>query len=544
MPVPVTLTFPVCVNMSSGDVEIFGQDVTTSNKAVIFDLSMNYLDISGMFTYIQQSNNPNDVTVNPTAGFDYRQFVNDTNLVLNRPVSIDTTTGYSWWPNAQDSRKADATSPLFHYDDIYNFILATVAYNTFSHPLAQAALNNDYEIIKSCSDSKIAANLATAIQNLSEEQCKVIFQEMVKQDPSRFSKDDTNSTEQPVSHPVGSPQTLVFLPGDRLQFEFKIKGYNTYRVTNPPSEPSAGTMWPIDSSWTQLGSQGDEYYTAIVKLENVPQSNVKVFNVGDVNTFTVPTGVSTLHVELWGAGGGGGKFGGYGGAGAYVKGDLAVTAGETLKVIVGKGGANGGVAGTEDEGAGGGTLYNSADNGIYNAGSGGGRSAIQRAGDDVVTAGGGGGGALGMMRVFLSVANRQDFPYKYEDSTFLSTTGGAAHWQDTSEGGYNRDDSSYNASLGASQSAGGANGGAKYTGATSTTGSGGGGGGYYGGGVYPDDVKWGGGAGSSYTANLTNATGADGFGFKAPKVSSPYKVWNVAEGGVTGNNGLVVISWD
>ena len=51
---------------------------------------------------------------------------------------------------------------------------------------------------------------------------------------------------------------------------------------------------------------------------------------GAEQSFTVPTGVKTLKVKLWGAGGGN-----YGGSGAFVSGNLAVTAGETLSIIVG-----------------------------------------------------------------------------------------------------------------------------------------------------------------------------------------------------------------
>ena len=63
--------------------------------------------------------------------------------------------------------------------------------------------------------------------------------------------------------------------------------------------------------------------------------------------FTVPAGVTTLFVEVWGGGGGGGARspngtgGGPGGAGGYSSGKLTVTGGEQLQMLIGTGGGGG-----------------------------------------------------------------------------------------------------------------------------------------------------------------------------------------------------------
>jgi hypothetical protein len=99
------------------------------------------------------------------------------------------------------------------------------------------------------------------------------------------------------------------------------------------------------------------------------------------NVFAVPAGVTSITVEMWGAGGGGGggggggEAGGAGGGGGYTRTTIAVTPAENLNVIVGGGGSGG--TGSANSGAGGG---------------GGGHSEVNRSGTALAIAGGGGGG--------------------------------------------------------------------------------------------------------------------------------------------------------
>lgn len=68
---------------------------------------------------------------------------------------------------------------------------------------------------------------------------------------------------------------------------------------------------------------------------------------GSSGTWTVPTGVTSVHVRMWGGGGGGGGsntgsgFGYRGGGGGYCEGYLSVTPGANITVTVGVGGAGG-----------------------------------------------------------------------------------------------------------------------------------------------------------------------------------------------------------
>src|SRR5580698_2437513 len=113
---------------------------------------------------------------------------------------------------------------------------------------------------------------------------------------------------------------------------------------------------------------------------------------GGDQTFPVTTGVTSLDVRMWGAGGGGIDPGYFlnqysGGGGGYTTGTAAVTPGEVLTVTAGRGGVIKGVAPTYGGGGAGGTGGEPGD-------SGGGMSALWDGAfgtDPLLIAGGGGG---------------------------------------------------------------------------------------------------------------------------------------------------------
>lgn len=121
---------------------------------------------------------------------------------------------------------------------------------------------------------------------------------------------------------------------------------------------------------------------------------------GALQQWTVPGGVDTIRVKMWGAAGGGGPdvTNNAGGGGGYSELSLPVSAGEVIDIVVGGGGASaqghtGGAGGWPNGGHGG--SGNRVENGINvgGGGGGGGRSQISRAGVLLAIAGGGGGSA-------------------------------------------------------------------------------------------------------------------------------------------------------
>ena len=268
-----------------------------------------------------------------------------------------------------------------------------------------------------------------------------------------------------------------------------------------------------------------------------------IYTTGVYQYFTVPSGITSITLLMWGAGGGG--IAGYtpciGGSGACIQGNLAVTPGETLTIVVGYGGQSSQSGTTTDAMGGGGTGYNG------NRGYGGGRSAIQRvAGTDIVTVGGGGG----------------------SDSNYYRAAGAATGSGTAQQGNMGGKTTGANGPYGGGggQTSGGTGGTMSgYTGSNGTkgfggaSGRGGGGGGWWGGGGAGGNNtvsgEFGsGGGGSSYTDNLTpgSITTYDGFGVSgsggvrvAPNSSSPYYN-NYSLGGTyaaNAGNGAVIISY-
>lgn len=293
---------------------------------------------------------------------------------------------------------------------------------------------------------------------------------------------------------------------------------------------------------------------ALLALAVQVKSQVVYNYTGSLQSYVVPAGVTSIDIYMWGGGGAGGDrsgggLAGAGGSGAFVKGTLAVTPGQTYQIVVGGRGTYSTTNGTHAGGyGGGGTAY-------QNAGSGGGYSGIFL---NTVTfanaraiAGGGGGAGEGRERNF---------------------GGGGGATNGTAGGGL---DATHTGGGGGTLASGGAGGtgagttsgtaGAQLLGGTggnagaNTYGGAGGGGGYYGGGGgYGSNQQgnggtWGsgGGGGSSYTTGLTSVTNTQGNFNNAggannpPGITETYYNGTAGVGGAgdgsSGGHGLVVI---
>ena len=271
------------------------------------------------------------------------------------------------------------------------------------------------------------------------------------------------------------------------------------------SAVGSDTTSSFDIRATAGGKTADRNFNITVKP---PVTTVFNYTGGD-QSWTVPTGLTSVNVWLWGAGGGSDNQSNRGGAGGFIKGTLAVSAGDH-KIVVGQGGQGGnndsnttnyvnvyggGGAGYENASGGGlsgiftgsGAVFQSGTN-PYNSQSGHWTPVPTDHSRTLVVAGGGGGGDPG------------------------SQFGGGAGYPTGSAGV----DGNGTAGQGGTQSAGGNYGGGLLVGGDGNTrnnisGGGtrwlsGGGAGYYGGGYPAGNDSGGGGGSNGYSNALTNVT--------------------------------------
>jgi len=353
-----------------------------------------------------------------------------------------------------------------------------------------------------------------------------------------------------------------------------------------------GRIYGLDTASASPASSALVFQTANA-IVNGALTGTNIFTyTGSDQTYTVPVGTTSITVTMWGAGGGGNNN--LGGPGAFVSGTLSVTAGQTLKVIVGQGGP---VNTASVYGGGGGSSTNGADD---DAGSGGGRSALQRTlaatitGSGITTSGGvvtyptsaAHGLALkqpvvitglspnGYNGTFIVATIPTSTSFTVSNATTGSGSGsgtivaelvniaggGGSSWYNSAIGGYGglvnggRGSGESGGGYGGTQTAGGAGLGISLAGSVLLGGQGftsasvdapGGGGGYFGGGGGTGWGGNGGGGGSSYLSNITVITsGETTSGRFAPGTANSFYVSGVGNGGSnsSGGNGRVVIT--
>ncbi|MCU1485214.1 MAG: hypothetical protein JWN67_1960 [Actinomycetia bacterium] len=274
------------------------------------------------------------------------------------------------------------------------------------------------------------------------------------------------------------------------------------------------TKSPYASSYS-YNSHGNVVST--VGLSATAESQTFTYT-GAVQNFVVPSGVSSVTIESWGAQGGvASAYASNSALGGYAKGTYTVTPGETLKVNVGGQGVAGMVATGESRTGGFNGGGGSSPNGMRTVSSGGGATDVRRGGTALsnrIIVGGGGGGS----------------------SWFADhgAPGGAATGGTAEAGAYSTN--TITAAAGGTQTAGGAGAVSSSPGANGDAGTlgvggaghggGGGGGGYYGGG--------GGGFGSD---GMSDSGGGGGSNYVGSGTST------TSTRGVRAGNGYATISW-
>ncbi|MCB9231787.1 MAG: hypothetical protein H6581_08990 [Bacteroidia bacterium] len=125
-----------------------------------------------------------------------------------------------------------------------------------------------------------------------------------------------------------SPYTYLWSPGT---------GLSDSTVANPDLTLS-GSGWYVLTVTDSIGCSGMD--TVMVDTNGIGTSGTMTFTyTGKIDTFIVPpcAGGGMVTIEAWGAEGGGPTAGtNQGGKGAYLKGDFALSGGDTLLILVGQ----------------------------------------------------------------------------------------------------------------------------------------------------------------------------------------------------------------
>jgi hypothetical protein len=391
---------------------------------------------------------------------------------------------------------------------------------------------------------------------------------------------------------TGSSNTSAYGTGvDTLSLKSQLNAYGGGIASLFFGNATAGyplaRIYAVDSVGAAPGASALVFQTAISSL-NASLSGINIFTyLGVDQTYTVPSGVTSMTLSMWSGGGGSGQTGTAGAAGYWINGTLSVTAGQVYKVIVAQGGVYNSTATSYGGGGGAGSGGGGA--------SGGGRSALQLQVSAVITSASATTSTItyttstshGLVTGYgVSITNINATYNQTGIITYISATqfsiaiagtagsissisgiiylevvdvgGGGGSYQGSGDGppgagGLTTGGNGlapYNGQ-GGTQSAGGTPGtysspngsyGAFLLGGASASGrnGGGGGGGWFGGGG--GDNYGGGGGGSSYTSYPTFTLSQSGF----PGNTDPYYVSGLGAAGtgngVNGGNGRIVIS--
>jgi hypothetical protein len=332
---------------------------------------------------------------------------------------------------------------------------------------------------------------------------------------SSYSLSSCAATD-PDSDPITYSITTGSLP---TGLTINSSGNITGTCTIVPSNNTTQTFNFTVTAATASASSTRNFSITVYGLQTIAYSYT-----GSNQSFVKPSGLFSMTVKLWGAGGGSGKTSGSkcGGGGGFVSGNLSMVSYSSLILVVGKGGTYGGEVSNGGSGGGYAGIFNSSvafGNVLALAGAGGG-------GGGTLTTEAGFGGAGGG----LTGGNGED------DTRNVISTGGKGGTQSaggaagadaygagdqlpgsTLQGGQG---SGVNTSgsggqvfptpkIESQQYGGGGPGGRTASGVGNWAGAGGGAG-YYGGGGGAQGYAGGGGGGSSYIGVLTSSTNTQG----------------------------------
>lgn len=281
------ITLPVTLLVSVADVEIYGTAMTSA--APMVDCS-GLLPVSALYNidpdkssvyYVQDPSDPNGVVASvgnfsDTLSGDFARGFNY--ALLTKPVKLTSldANAYLWWNDANksistDPNFANPNSVLYNFGNFPQFVVGKVAYDVFGHPMAQAGIANDGEIVsqlegKSVGSTSLGVRLAAAFKNLTEGQLQAVYEQMLQQDPSRFNLEDASGAllGSNGQSATSLPRALPFKEGDKIRFEIILDDYDVKRVALNPvygNDVTTKSSSTIESGITASNTQAGQILT-------------------------------------------------------------------------------------------------------------------------------------------------------------------------------------------------------------------------------------------------------------------------------------------
>jgi hypothetical protein len=235
----VTIYMPMTFELSGMDVKLFGQKFDMSGTIIVCTNTLAaakfYVDndISQSWLYYNQDASENNFTAQLGAVATISGIIDEIKNALN------FTDGSSYDATKRGDTDLDASGVFgsavgatwYNYHSLQDFVLSYFANHILGHPGALAAISND-STIRGNINTKFPEVLAE-MQTMSEDRRKVIVQQVMNQDLSRFDEADK-----------GTSQPLKLLAGDKLLLQIVLRD-NTYSLQSnlyaPESLAGQGT---------------------------------------------------------------------------------------------------------------------------------------------------------------------------------------------------------------------------------------------------------------------------------------------------------------
>ena len=226
----VRIYLPMTFELSGMDIDLFGQKYEMSGTLIKITEPLTvsgFYDPSNNKSWIQYKQ---DVSEN-----NFTASVKDTSsatAIKNSILGAVHLTDGSVYNSANRGVNKLDCSAVFagvdtnwqRYQNLQDFIMSYFAEKVLGHPGALAAISNDSNVRNSVT-TKFPVVL-NELSTMSEDKLKLIIQQMMNQDLSRFDSGDK-----------GTYQPLIFRTGDKLLLQLLLKD-NTFSLQTPTYAPS------------------------------------------------------------------------------------------------------------------------------------------------------------------------------------------------------------------------------------------------------------------------------------------------------------------